>query len=234
MKAAAPVGPKGTFSAADWEEIKRSFAGIGVDLNTAGISAHFESGAVPHKGGRVYRYSTSNHPWLSAGPEWRLRDVLQQLAYFYTVPDPPTAKQWARELERAQAATEAALTALRFVAGAPANYPDNAMRPADATKDRALSDLMAWKIAELRERVAKLRAIDSRSQSALKTQTKYWHELTDLWRACRDGSRLHEKTLHRFLLACSRAPFAEISDCELGRRIDSFRSNLSRSKKRRS
>jgi hypothetical protein len=229
MKAAAPVGPKGTFSEADWEEIEQSLITIGVDLNKARISAHFEARQTG-----IYQYSTGNHPWLSAGPEWRLRDVLQQLAYFYTVPDPPTARQWARELDEAQTATDEALTALRFVAGAPVNYPDNAMRPADAAKDRALYDLMAWKIAELRERIAKLQAIDSRSKSALTVQTRYWDELTGLWRAFRDGRRLHEKWLHRFLLACSRAPFAEISNRELGRRIDSFLSNLSRSKKRRS
>jgi hypothetical protein len=222
---AAPVGPKGTFGAADWQEIKQSLAVIGVDLNTARISAHFEA-----RRAGIYRYATDTHPWLSAGPEWRLRDVLQRLGHFYTLPEPRTAKQWAKELQKALAATEKARTALRLVRLAPANYPDNAMR-SDAAKDRALYDLMTWKITELQKCIAKLRAIDSRSQSALTVQAKYWRELTDLWWAC--GGKLHENALRRFLLACSRAPFAEIRAEQLEDKIESFISHQPHTRQRK-
>jgi hypothetical protein len=208
MKPARAVEPPyGTFSKADWAKIKQRLADIGVDLDTARISAHFEGqyqrplrGAKP----KVYRYSTRNHPWLAAGPEWRLSEVLQRLAYFYALSEPKTPKQWAKKLERALTATEKVLKELRIVRLAPVNYPDNAMR-SDATKDRALYDLMTWKADELRERIAKLRVIDSRGQSALTVQGKYWRELTDLWRALAGpGKPPPKKRLDQFLAACSR------------------------------
>jgi hypothetical protein len=222
MKEAAPVGPAGTFSEADWKGVRESLAVIGIDLNTARISAHFEA-----RSAGVYRHSTQNHPWLSAGPEWRLCDVLQRLAHYYTLPKPRTAKQWSGKLGRARVTVEKAAAALRLVGWAPANFPSNATRSADATKDRALHDLLAWKVSELSERIAELQAIDSRSQSALTEQTKYWRELTALWRSCGDG-KLREAALRRFLLSCSRAPFAETSTEQLEDKIDSFLINRRR------
>jgi hypothetical protein len=223
MKAAVAAGPSGTFSTADWEKIKQSLASGGVDLNTARISAHFEA-----RPAGIYRYFASSQPWLSTGPEWRLPEVLQRLAYLYTLSEPKTAKQWAKELGRALAVTEKALTALRFIGGAPINYPDNAMR-SDATKDRALYDLMTWKTGELKERVAKLQSINSSSHSALTVQAKYWRELTDLWRTivCQGKRKpLRKKPLHQFLFACSQPLFRRTGARTLGRKIDSFLSNL--------
>jgi hypothetical protein len=227
MKAAVPIGPYGTFSKADWGKIRQSLASIGVDLDTARISAHFEA-----RSAGIYRYSASNQSWLSvmlsAGPEWRLSEVLQRLAYFYTLSEPKTAKQWAKELQRARAATEKALTSLRFVGGAPVNYPDSAMR-SGAAKDRALYDLVTWKIVELQKRITKLRAIDSRNQSALKVQTKYWRELKPLWRVLVGPRKpLRRKLLGQFLLACSQPVFADMNTRVLVQKINSFLTNLYR------
>jgi hypothetical protein len=135
MKAAVPAGPRGTFdkapprgtfSKADWAEIKQRLADIDVDLDTARISAHFEGqyqrllrGARP----KVYRYSTRNHPWLSTGPEWRLDEVLQRLAYVYALSKPKTPKQWAKKLKRALALTEKARKELAFVIRAQGGLP---------------------------------------------------------------------------------------------------------------
>ena len=119
--------PYGTFSKADWKKIKQSLASIHVDLHKAKISAHFEA-----RSAGIYQYSARNNPWLSAvlsaGPPWPLDEVPQRLAYFYTLSEPKTPKQWAKKLERALAATEEARTALHKVRLAPINYPDNAMR----------------------------------------------------------------------------------------------------------
>jgi hypothetical protein len=218
---AVSAGPRGTFSKADWQKIKQILASIGVDLDSARMSAHFEA-----RSEGIYQYSSSRHPWLSAGPEWRLDEVLQRMVYFHTLSEPKTSKQWAKKLEKALAATEKARTALHFVRLAPINYPDNAMR-SDAARDRTLDDLMTGKAADLRARITKLQAIDSRGQSALTPLAKYCRELTDLWRALvGPGKPLHKKLLGQFLLACSRPLFRNMSARELGQRIDSFLSNL--------
>jgi hypothetical protein len=166
-----------------------------------------------------------------------LGDVLQRLAYHYAdrpnpkpnapvvrAPTPPTAKQRAKELQKAQAEIEALRATLRAIRLAPANFPDNAMRPTSDAKDQALDDLHAWKIAELQGRVARLEKVDGRDQSALTVESKYWRELRAVWLAVGDG-RLHETALREFLLACARAPFYKTSPEDLEDRIDSFLSH---------
>jgi hypothetical protein len=225
-----PVGPYGTFTTADWKEIKQSLAKIGVNLDEASISADFEWKS---KGRSVYRYSSDKCRWLSHGPEWRLNHALQQIAYFYTLPIPPTAKRRRAELEQTLTAVEKARKRLRSTeAKRLHNYPDVRR---SITKDGELDDLIVWKMTDLQEQIAALRAIGSgRGQSALKPQSRYWRELTELWRACREGRRLHERALRQFLLACSRTPFAKMSTETLEDEIDNFLSNLSHSRKRRS
>jgi hypothetical protein len=225
----APVGPRGTFTKADREEIKQSLAKIEVDLDTARLSAHFESSTAPHKGGRIYRYSSSTQPWISVGPEWLLSEALQRIAYFYTLPKAPAAKQRARQLKDLRVVFEKARRNLPSAEGRLYNYPDT---PSDVTKDRALYDLMAWKIGELQEREARLKAIGSSSKYNRRTMLgDYCRELTRLWQACGDG-KLHEESLRRFLLACSRAPFAkDMSTERLEQKIDNFLKNLPHSRK---
>jgi hypothetical protein len=196
MKTTAP--PRGTFSKADREKIKQILASIGVDLDTASVSAHSHGVAGKR---RVYRYSTDKHPWLSTGPEWRLDQALQRLAYFYTLSEPKTPKQWAKKLKRALALTEKAIKQLDFVRLAPVNNPVTA-------KHRAQYDRMMRAAAGLRECVTELQVIDSKGQSALTAQTKYFRELKNLWRALAGPrKRLNRKLLGQFLLACSRPLF---------------------------
>jgi hypothetical protein len=215
MKKAVPVGPAGTFSKADWGAITRSLASIGVDLNMASISAQ-SNGKIGKR--RVYRYSASKHPWLGAGPEWRLSEVLQRLAYVYALPKPKTPKQWAKKLKRALTLSEKVLKELNFVRLAPVNNPVTA-------KHRAQYDQMVRATAELRGCIAELQMIDSKSQNALTVLNKYCRELTDLWRTLCPGKRLRRKLLGPFLLACSQPVFPNTTPQALGKKIDWFFSN---------
>jgi hypothetical protein len=215
---AVPVGPRGTFSKADWQKIKQILASIGVDLDTASVSAHFGGKTAR---GRVYRYSSSGHPWIATGPQWRLSEVVQRLAHFYALSEPKTPKQWAKKLTRALTLTEKALKELDFVRLAPVNNPVTA-------KHRALYDHMIRPAAELREHVAELQVIDSKSQSALTTLNKYCRELTDLWRALCPDKRLRRKRklLGQFLLACSRPVFPNARKPVLAQKIKNFLTRL--------
>ena len=216
MTKAAPVGPPGTFSKADWQEIKRSLAKIGVDLDTKCVGAELFTGKLS---------------WLSSGPGgpgWALFGALQQIAYFYTLPKAPTANQRAGRLKDLRTALEVARRKLRSAEGERLfNYPDV---PSDVTRDRELYDLMTWKVAQLDKRIPKLRVIGSNSRfNRLTMLGDYCGELTRLWQACGDG-RLHKNALRQFLLACSRAPFVEAPSAkltteELEQKIKSFLSN---------
>jgi hypothetical protein len=224
MKTSPVAVPLVTFSAADWEEIRQSLAVVGVDLDTAWVGAELFTGKLS---------------WLSSGPGWRLSDVLQQIAYFYALPyPPPTAKQRAQQLEDIRAALKEARQKLPFAEGL-FNYPDPDR--IGVSKDRALDDLLAWKLAEIERVLPKLKAVPSRRKdSRLTALGDYCRELTGLWLACGDG-KPHKESLRRFLVACSLAPFTRtpydemrVPAEELERKIDGFLSNLSHSKKRRS
>ena len=217
MKAAAPANkPRGTYSKADWQEIKQSLDKIGVDLDTKWVGAeHF----------------TGKLSWLSSGPGgpgWALFGALQQIAYFYTLPKAPTAKQRAEQLKDLRKALKTARRELRPAEGERLfNYPD---APSDVTRDRELYDRMTSKVDELDKRIPKLRGIGSNSRfNRLTLLGDYCGELTRLWQACGDG-RLHKNALRPFLLACSRAPFVEAPSAkltteELEQKIKSFLSN---------
>ena len=134
-------------------------------------------------------------------------------------------KQQAKKLEHALVAVEKALTALHCVGGGLLNHPGVDQIHSDLTK-------IAEKIAELQKRIVMPAASGNSSKYNRRTMLgDYFRELTWLWKYCGDG-RLHENALRQFLLACSRAPFAEISTEDLDDKVDSFLSNLPHSRKR--
>jgi hypothetical protein len=59
----------------------------------------------------------------------------------------------------------------------------------------------------------------------------YWRELTRLWSGTiGSAGPLRRKSLHRFLLACSRTVFPEMATPALYQKIKGFMSNLSRNR----
>jgi hypothetical protein len=173
-----------------------------------------------------------------AVPQRPLRDVLEEMAYCYILREhykSPAAWQRAKQFETTRIAVKRARDLLRDASFVLPYYPDRDLG-VDWKKDDALEHLLTWKIADLRGRIDELSAGSSSSnQNALKRYSEYWHGLTQLWRVtvCK-GKPLRAKPLHQFLLVCSQPLSTSMSTRTLGEKIDSFLSNLSHSKKRRS
>jgi hypothetical protein len=91
---------------------------------------------------------------------------------------------------------------------------------------------MTQKIAELRERIANLQAMGTRSAgNARLVHDQYWRALTRLWVGVTEGNR--RKHLIRFLHACSQPLFPQMTEQELEQRLARFIKNFFHSKRSR-
>jgi hypothetical protein len=93
---------------------------------------------------------------------------------------------------------------------------------------------MTQKIAELRERIANLQAMGTRSAgNARLVHDEYWRALTRLWVGITEGkvSKHRRKHLSRFLHACSQPLFPQMTEQELEQRLASFIKNFFHSKR---
>jgi hypothetical protein len=204
-----------SFSEADLREIKASLAEYGVDLDAVTVGK-FVPGA---------RW------WLPDDSAVRrpLPDALQDMSWYYDptrlphLEKPLTPIQLAEDLQKALPVFENVLAVLNQIWIDRPDWTDD-----DHDADGMLYRATARYIARLQERIAELRAMGRRSdQNARKGRSGYWHELTRLWRAIANSAGpLRRKSLGRFLLACSRALFPEVT----AREIHSFLSNRSRKK----
>jgi hypothetical protein len=207
---------EGAISDAQWGDIVRSLVAVGVNANAVKVACRFVPG--------MRRWSV-NDPGV---PQRALRDVLEEMAYCYILREhyeSPTAKQRAEQFEQARIAAKEARDLLRDANWVFPHYPDRDLS-VDQGKDDALEHLLTWKIRDLQGRIDRLSAGGSSSeQNALKRYGQYWRGLTQLWRAI-VGKPLHEKPLHQFLLACSQPLSTSMNARTLGKKIDSFLSNL--------
>jgi hypothetical protein len=217
---------EGAISDAQREDIVRSLATVGVDANAVTVGCRFVPGV---------RQWSVNEPGVPRRP---LRAVLDEMAYCYILSEhykPPAAWQRAKQFEKTRVAVEEARGRLGDATFVFPHYPDRDLG-VDQGKYDALEYLLTWAIADLQWRTDRLSAGGSSSkQNAQKRYSEYWHGLTQLWRAivCK-GKPLRKKLLRQFLLACSQPLSTSINARTLGKKIDSFLSNLSHSKKRRS
>jgi len=150
------------------------------------------------------------------------------MAYCYILREhyeSPTAKQRAERFEQARIAVGKARDLLGEATFVFPHYPDRDLS-VDQEKYNALEHLLTWIIPDLQWRIDKLSAGgSSRKQNAQKRYSEYWHGLTQLWRAF-VGKPLRKKLLRPFLLACSQPQSAGMNTQTLGKKIDSFLSNL--------
>src|SRR5262249_49179163 len=157
-----------TFSNADWEKIKESLADVGLDADTVSV---LDPQFVP----------AERYPAATMQP---LRDVLQQIANFYSLDKPPTPKQQAEDLKEAQAALNQILATLRRLSAGARKYPDYPEIHTYRAKDDELHALMAWKIAALQKCIDRLKALGSSSKhSRRRVLREYFRALTERWQA---------------------------------------------------
>jgi hypothetical protein len=210
------------FSEADWQEIKESLAERGVDLDAQ----------------MVGRFVPGKRWWLPDDSAARqpLRDSLQDMAVWYQIllpvlsPKSATPAQHAEALQKGLTEVENAATTIDRMAidrMEAKDYTDD-----DYTADLALLNAIARYIDRQQERIARLRAMPSpRIGNARTLHNDYWRELTRLWSGITGSAGpLRRKSLHRFLLACSRTVFPEMAPRALYQKIKGFMSNLSRNK----
>jgi hypothetical protein len=212
---------EGAINDVQWGDIVQSLAIVRVSANTVRVACRFIPGA---------RRWSVNDPRVPKRP---LRDVLEEMAYCYILREyyeSPTAKQRAEQFEQARIAVEKARDLLCEATIVLPHYPDRDLS-IDQEKYGAVEHLLTQIIPDLRRRTDKLSAGGSSSkQNAQKRYSEYWHGLTQLWRAM-GGKPLRKKLLRQFLLACSQPQSTSMSTRALGKKIDSFLSNLQRRKR---
>jgi hypothetical protein len=183
----------GTFSAAQWDDLKADLAAVGIDLDTA---------TLPPMDDKPW--------WLPA--DSTLRDAIQHIAGYYGLLlrlncKPPTPLQRAEALQAAQTAAETArdLIARTDLAD---DHTWTGMRERLERRD-VLDAAIRQEIADLKQRIAALMAKGSASTANPKTlHNDYWREQARLWLALKPnvgGER--RKHLERYLLHCSASLF---------------------------
>jgi hypothetical protein len=207
----------GTMSDAQWQEIKAIFAERGVDLDTTMLGERF----VPGK-----------PRWLadSAAPLWPLRDVLQDIAWHYGAlarlqRSSPTPIEQANRVEKEVATYEMALRIL-----VNSYYADGDRSGDHVAINTALQTALTRKIAADRERIAKWRAMGSRSAEGSRTvHNDCWRDFAHLWLAVTGSAApKRRQRLRRFLTACTRHLFPKMTAQEFGRNLDGFIDNFFR------
>jgi hypothetical protein len=212
------------FTEADWKEIKESLTERGVDLDTQMVGEF-----VPGQRWWLPNDSTVRLP---------LRDELEHMAWHYQyhfIPDQErtTPVQDAGYLQKTLKVFENALYHIDRTAidrQEAKDYSDD-----DFWADSALCDRIQKYINRQQERIDRLRAMPSpRVANARTVHNDYWRELTRLWWGITGSAGpVRRKSLHRFLLVCSRSIFPEFTTRELDQKIKGFISNLSRKKRPR-
>jgi hypothetical protein len=213
----------GTFDAAQWQIIKADLAAVGIDLDTAMLPS------MPDK------------PWWLPG-EFSLRDAIQYIAHYYGLwlrlnCKPPTPLQRAESLDDTVTALQTALTMINGT-----DLADDHTWRNDATQLRArlgrrydMQDAITQEIADLKDRIAALKAMGSVRTANPKTLLNdYLREQTRLWLALKPnvGGR-RRKHLRRYLLHCSASLFANLIESDIESKIDAFVDNFLRCGKRR-
>jgi hypothetical protein len=218
--------PYGTFSPAQWQKIKADLAAVGIDLDTAKLPS------IPDK------------PWWLPG-DFTLRDAIQHVAGYYGLLlhprlqfKPPTPLQRAEEL---QATHDALATALARIDQTDL-ADDHTWRTGGVLRPRIerrydLQDAITQEIADLKHRIAALKAKGSASAANPKTlRNDYWRDQARLWLALKPNvsSRDQRAHLRRYLVHCSASLFPDVmTEPEIESKIDAFVDNYFRSGKRR-
>ena len=212
--------PDGTFSAAQWQQIKDDLAAFGIDLDTARLPP------------------MRDEPWWPT--DSTLRGAIQDIAGYYGTLmrldyKPPTALERAAEH---QATLDALATAFALVehsdladdftwTGMRARFDHTwtGMRARMQRRD-ILRDVGRQEIADLEKRIAALTAKGKASGDSAKTRRNdYWREQTRLWLAltAHVSSRDRRAHLRRYLIHCSASLFADaMTEPELDKKLDDF------------
>ena len=199
----------GTISDAHWHDIAVALAERGINLDAATVG------------------------------ERPLRDVLQARAWFYgavaRLRRPPTPRERADKLQDDVAAYGAALARLVGSYYADGNLTGEQML-ARVENNTRLQTALTQKIAEDGDRIGKLTAMGSGSNENARTVLGAWlDELTKLWlKLTGSTGPKRRQRLRSFLLACSGAPFPDMTTKELGRKIDNFIDESLSARQRRS
>jgi hypothetical protein len=205
-------------SETQWREIKESLAERGVELATATVDEQFAP------------------PWSrwDDSAQLPLCDVLQDWMD-YTVlgrgTKLVTPKQHAEVLRKEVIALENALAML-----GPADVtvfmgvwvPTSDPLDVKIKRRRAMKAAIMQEIAERREYIAHYEAAGSRSaNSAISEHNDCWRDFARLWRAVTPSAgKFRRKHLRRFLLACTRPLFPEMTAQVFERKLHSFISNF--------
>jgi len=221
--------PDGTFSAAQWQQIKDDLAAFGIDLDTARLPP------------------MRDEPWWPT--DSTLRGAIQDIAVYYGTLmrldyKPPTALERAAEH---QATLDALATAFALVehsdladdftwTGMRARFDHTwtGMRARMQRRD-ILRDVGRQEIADLEKRIAALTAKGKASADNRKAlHNDYWRELDRLWLALKpDAGPFRRKHLRSFLRACSwplPPLLPKMTEQKLDGKLDSFIKSFFRSR----
>jgi hypothetical protein len=195
--------PSATFSEEQWQEIKESLAERDVDLNVEMVDELYS----PRDWWGWEDYTPAQRP---------LRNVLQEVAYHAAMARGMkrfTPLQQAEHLQKMLTAFERAVTMLASTArdgglgGGFLGLPTFDQLDVLIKRRNALLAAMRQYIAELQERIAKLRAMGSYKKlnaRSGKAHIQYWEILAPLWlKVTGSVGPKRRRHLCRFLLACT-------------------------------
>jgi hypothetical protein len=231
IKSFAEQYPFATFSEAQRQEIKESLAERGVDLNAEMVDELYG----PREWWGVEDYTPAQRP---------LRNVLQEVAYHAAMARGTKSKtplQQAEYLQKILTAFETAVTTLARTSsdgdliGGHLGLPTFDQLDVLIQRKNGLRAAMRQYIAELQERIAKLKAMGSRKKlnaRSHKAHNHYWEILARLWlKVAGSAGPKRRQHLCRFLLACTPPTlFPDMTAQELEQRSTAFVSYFFRSR----
>jgi hypothetical protein len=223
--------PFATFSEAQRQEIKESLAERGVDVNAEMVDELYG----PREWWGWEDYTPAQRP---------LRNVLQEVAYQAAMARGmklETPLQRAENLQKILTAFETAVTRLAHtpsdggLGDGPRGLPTFDQLDVLIERKNALLAAMRQYIAELQERIAKLKAMGSQKKlnaRSHKAYNLYWEILARLWlKVTGSAGPKRRQHLCRFLLACTPPTlFPDMTAQELEQRSTTFVSYFFRSR----
>jgi hypothetical protein len=220
-----------TFSEAQWQEIEESLGERGVDLNAEMVDELYG----PREWWGWEDYTPAQRP---------LCNVLQEAAYLAAMArgmKSITPLQQAENLQKILTAFETAVTTLAHtpsdggLGGGHLGLPTFDQLDVLIERKNALRAAMRQYIAELRERIAKLKAMGSEKKlnaRSHKVHNHYWETQALLWlKVTGSAGPKRRQHLCRFLLACTPPTlFPDMTAQELEQRATAFVSYFLRSR----